>query len=118
MRTLINLYLGKLLNLAGYPMIVRECTYGTKELGVTVTVKRSDLFTVVTVNGIEVFFYRISGKIDGVGYFPNETIQSANEQKASPESQSKAPQSTFGTEPFTAPTEWPENPSKTLKEKP
>jgi hypothetical protein len=40
-------------------------------LGVTVSVGRSDLFTIVTVNGIRIFFRRLTGRIDGVGVAPS-----------------------------------------------
>jgi len=58
---------GWLANLAGYPCVVRECDYGSDAFGVRVRVRSSNLFTTVTVNGVDVYFYRLSGGIDGVG---------------------------------------------------
>jgi hypothetical protein len=58
---------GKLANLAGMPCIVREGEYSSPSAGVTVRVRSSSLFTVVTVNGVDVYFYRLTGGIDGVG---------------------------------------------------
>jgi len=61
---------GWLANLAGFPGFVRECEYRS-ELGVAVRVRKSPLFTVVTVNGVDVYFYRLTGGIDGVGVNPS-----------------------------------------------
>ena len=60
-------WMGKLANLAGLPCIVREGEYSSPSAGVTVRVRSSSLFTVVTVNGVDVYFYRLSGEYDGVG---------------------------------------------------
>jgi len=62
---------GKVANLAGFPCLIRESRYESPSLGVNVTVQASDLYTVVTVNGVEVFFHRLSGRIDGVGFSQN-----------------------------------------------
>lgn len=58
---------GRVMNLAGFPGFVRECDYAS-QLGVTVKVRKSALYTTVTVNGVDVFFYRLTGGIDGVGF--------------------------------------------------
>lgn len=65
--SLVKLYLGKLANLAGVPCFVRECDYRSHAIGAHVTVKRLEMYTLVTVNGVDVYFNRFSGKIDGVG---------------------------------------------------
>jgi len=36
-----------------------------------VSVRSTNLFTVVVVNGVQVYFYRLSGHIDGVGFTPS-----------------------------------------------
>src|SRR5574340_373896 len=59
---------GELANLAGFPGFVRAGEYSSDQLKVQVKVRTSPLFTVVTVNGIDVFFYRLTGGIDGVGF--------------------------------------------------
>ena len=56
---------GRAANLAGIPAFVRECEYQSP-LGVVVRVRKGRLFTVVTVDEVEVFFYRLTGRIDGV----------------------------------------------------
>jgi hypothetical protein len=59
---------GRVANLAGLPGIVRECDYYSEGLGVTVKVRMNPRFTVITVNGVDVSFYRLTGYIDGVGF--------------------------------------------------
>ena len=66
---------GWLANLAGFPGVVRACRYQS-QLGVVVTVRKSSLFTVVTVNGTDVYFYRLTGGIDGVGFNPSSDCMS------------------------------------------
>jgi hypothetical protein len=63
----IKFHLGKIANLLGYPAIVRECDYRSRTIDTFVTVKRRELYTVITVNGVDVYFNRLSGSIDGVG---------------------------------------------------
>ena len=55
-------------NLAGLPGFVRECDYHSESLGVAVRVRMNPRFTVITVNGVDVYFYRLTGYIDGVGF--------------------------------------------------
>jgi hypothetical protein len=64
---MLRLYFGKMLNLLGIPATIRKCNYRSEAVGVTVKVQHRDLFTVVTVNGLDVYFSRITGNIDGVG---------------------------------------------------
>ena len=59
---------GRVANVAGLPGIVRECEYYSESLGVTVGVRMNPRFTVITVNGVDVYFYRLTGYIDGVGF--------------------------------------------------
>jgi len=56
---------GRILNLAGLPGVIRSGSHHSS-FG-TVRVRVSALYTVVTVNGVDVFFYRLTGGIDGVG---------------------------------------------------
>jgi|SRR3990167_2353483 len=58
---------GLLLGLAGFPGFVRDCDYQAGISKDTVSVKTGPLFTVITVSGIEIYFHRLTGKIDGVG---------------------------------------------------
>jgi hypothetical protein len=58
-------WFGRILNLAGFPGWVRAGEYES-EYG-RVCVRVTSLYTVVTVNGVDVFFYRLTGGVDGVG---------------------------------------------------
>lgn len=62
--------IGRLSNAAGVPGFIKDCDYNSRQLGTTVRVRRGQFFTVVTVNGIDVFFNRFGGEIDGVGFSP------------------------------------------------
>ena len=61
-------WMGKVAHLAGYPCVVREGEYGSPSSGMMVSVKSSDLYTTVTVNGIDVYFNRLSGRLDSIGF--------------------------------------------------
>ena len=58
---------GQFANLVGLPCVIREGHYRSPSLNVSVHVRTSKLFTVVCVNGIELYFYRLSGAYDGAG---------------------------------------------------
>jgi hypothetical protein len=66
----IKLWFGKLLNLAGFPGLVRECDYHSQALNASVKVRKYGLYTILTVNGLEIYFTRFTGKMDGVGFSP------------------------------------------------
>ena len=70
MWSMLKLYLGKFLNLAGMPAIVREGEYRSSELDAKVRVLKMDLSTLVSVNGFDVYFNRFTGAIEGVGFSP------------------------------------------------
>lgn len=79
-RLRIRLALGMLLNLAGVPGLVRECDYEAGITDATVKVRVRALFTIIEVNGLEIYFHRLTGSIDGVGAMcgckPGSTPQS------------------------------------------
>jgi hypothetical protein len=60
-------WLGGVANTLGLPGLVRDTEYRSRALGATVRVRRGRLYTVITVNGMDVYFNRLSGTIDGVG---------------------------------------------------
>ena len=64
-------FCGRVANLAGYPCLIREGRFESPAVGVNVSVQASDSYTIVTVNGVEVFFHRLSGQFDGVGFSQN-----------------------------------------------
>lgn len=61
-------YLGMILNLAGIPGLVRDCDYTASITDARVKVRASGMFTIITVNGLDIYFHRLTGKIDGVGF--------------------------------------------------
>lgn len=60
-------FCGTVANLAGVPGIVRECDYHSEAIGATVRVRKTPGYTIITVNGVDVYFHRLTGGIDGVG---------------------------------------------------
>ena len=59
--------LGRALNTLGLPCIVRNGEYRSETFGTRVQVRCGEVFTVVTVNEIDIYFHRLNGRIDGVG---------------------------------------------------
>ena len=67
MRLAVSEWIGRLLSAVGAPGFVRECKYKSTEIGVAVSVRVGPLYSVVSVNGVDVYFHRITGELDGVG---------------------------------------------------
>ena len=65
--TLLRLWAGRALNALGVPGVVQPGTYeaGIGQASVRVTV--GPLFTVMTVNGVDVYLDRFTGAVDGAG---------------------------------------------------
>jgi hypothetical protein len=57
---------GKLANLAGVPGIVRDGEYESAALSIGIAVRRGEFHTVITVNGTDIYFHRLTGSITGV----------------------------------------------------
>ncbi len=66
--TMLRLWAGRVLNAIGVPGVVQPGTYeaGIGQASVRITV--GPLFTVVTVNGVDVYLDRFTGAVDGVGF--------------------------------------------------
>lgn len=62
-----RLALGMLFNIAGIPGLVQNCDYEAGVTDATVKVRVRDLFTIIEVNGLEIYFHRLTGTVDGVG---------------------------------------------------
>ena len=58
---------GTVLNVIAAPGFVRECDYEAGICEANIKVHISPLFTTITVNGLDIYFSRLSGIIDGVG---------------------------------------------------
>ena len=63
----MRVLLGRLINWLGWPGFVQPTDYNAKSAEVRVKVTTSRLYTVVSVNGIDVYFDRLTGEIDGTG---------------------------------------------------
>jgi hypothetical protein len=59
---------GRILNIAGFPGFVRPCQYNATITDAYVAVRLSPRFTIVSVNGLDVYFHRVTGTIDGIGF--------------------------------------------------
>ena len=71
---MVRLYLGKLLNALGIGALIQACEYRSDVTGATAKVELRELFTIITVNGCDVYFSRTTGKIDGVVPNPNSVV--------------------------------------------
>ena len=67
-RLRIRVLFGILFNLAGVPGLVRDCDYRAGVTDAYVKVRVRELFTIVEVNGLEIYFHRLTGIIDGIGF--------------------------------------------------
>ena len=67
LRLRVRLLAGKVYNLAGVPGLVRDCDYEGGVAKSNISVRTKELFTIITINGLEVYFHRLTGTIDGVG---------------------------------------------------
>ena len=70
MWTRARLWLGKAMIVFGVPGIVVNQTYDAAITRAKVRVHLGPLFSVVSVNGLDIYFHRLTGKIDGVGFSP------------------------------------------------
>ncbi len=67
LRLRLRVLAGKIYNLGGAPGFVRDCDYAATAHDVRVLVKAGELFTIITVNGLDIYFHRLTGSIDGIG---------------------------------------------------
>lgn len=66
-RLRLRLILGTILKLAGIPGLVRECDYEAEAVDARISVRVREMYTIIHINGIDIYFHRLTGKIDGVG---------------------------------------------------
>ena len=77
-------WLGSLINSLGLPGFVRDTDYRSAQFGTQVRVRRGSLFTVICVNGLDLYFHRLSGHIDGVGFSPSTDCIPAAVRESAP----------------------------------
>lgn len=66
----LRMLAGRLCNVLGLPGIVAPCDYQAQVTNASIRVRIGDLFTVISVNGLDVYFHRLTGEIDGIGFSP------------------------------------------------
>jgi len=54
-----------------FPGFVKKCEYRAGVCEALISVRIHELFTVVTVNGLDIYFHRLTGSIDGIGFSQN-----------------------------------------------
>jgi hypothetical protein len=86
LRLRLRVLAGKLYNLAGVPGIVRDCNYTANVCNARIQVRAKELFTIITVNGKEIYFHRLTGTIDGVGFTSCCTQGQARQSESVPAS--------------------------------
>jgi hypothetical protein len=64
---ILRQWLGWILNKLGIPGFVGDTEFRSRRLDAHVRVRRRRLFTIVSVNGLDVYFRRLTGRLDGVG---------------------------------------------------
>ena len=65
--SILRQWLGWILNKLGLPGFVGDTEFRSRKLAAHVRVRRRRLFTIVSVNGLDVYFRRLTGRLDGVG---------------------------------------------------
>ncbi len=68
MRTIVRLWAGRLLAVLRLPGIIVPQSYEAEITRARVSVHLSPLFSVVSANGLDIYFHRLPGRIDGVGF--------------------------------------------------
>lgn len=69
---------GRVMNALGVPGFVSPTNYKSQALGIRVQVRCSGFFTVVSVDGLDVYFTRLTGRVDGVGFSPTSDCRPAS----------------------------------------
>jgi hypothetical protein len=98
MRLWARVLAGKAYNLAGVPGIVRDCDYSASVCNARIRVSAKEMFTIITVNGLDIYFHRLTGRIDGVGFGTTAnsyTTDEAPESAPLPEPASPSPRHRF-----------------------
>lgn len=81
---IVKQWFGGLANALGLPGLVKDTVYRSQHPDATVVVRRGRLFTVICVNGTDVYFNRLSGRIDGVGANPSPDCMTAAVRGSTP----------------------------------
>ena len=77
-------WLGSLMNAIGTPGFIRDTDYRSRTFGTRVRVRCGNLFTVISVDGIDVYVCRFTGMIDGIGFSPASGCMPASTRESMP----------------------------------
>lgn len=77
-------WLGRLMNAIGAPGFIRDTDYRSRTFGTRVRIRCGNLFTVISVNGIDVYVCRFTGTIHGIGFSPTCGCITASAREAFP----------------------------------
>lgn len=75
----IHRFAGHILNLAGLPGFVRDCDYQAGIQNTMIKVRVGPAYSILSVDGLDIYFSRLTGKIDGVGSMSSYTLGEAPE---------------------------------------
>jgi outer membrane receptor for Fe3+-dicitrate len=64
----VTKWLARLANTLRIPGFVRVSDYTSTDSRITVRVRCGSAFTVISVNNVDIYFDRLSGRIDGISY--------------------------------------------------
>src|SRR5271155_1826347 len=78
----VQFLIGRILNFAGLPGFLRPCQYDASITQAHVSVRISPRFTVVSVSGLDIYFHRLTGVIDGIGFSPSVDCTKASTRKS------------------------------------
>jgi hypothetical protein len=67
-RFYVSKAVGWLVNMSGAPGFVRECDYEGTVCNASIKVRVGPVFTIITVNSLDISFDRLSGRMAGIGF--------------------------------------------------
>src|SRR6266849_6086083 len=77
----LSRFIGWLLNGLGFPGFLYDDAYVALNSNASVSAPRGPFCTVVTINGLDIYFHRLTGKIDGIGFNPRFLLASGSNSK-------------------------------------
>jgi hypothetical protein len=75
-------WLAGMLNILGIPGFVRASDYQSADARITVRVRLGRAYTVISVNNVDIYFDRLSGRIDGLSYGQKPRSREAAAEKS------------------------------------
>jgi hypothetical protein len=79
---IVTKWLARLANALRVPGFVRVTDYTSADTRITVRVRCGTAFTVISVNNVDIYFDRLSGRIDGISYGPKPRSRQASTGKS------------------------------------